>query len=547
MAYQSQSDAETKVLNALQRKLPTPWEIIPSTKYVTSEDDGPLRQGEFDVLVFHPEKGILLIEVKGGGIHYEGVSRKWYSMDRNEKTHPIKDPFEQAQKAERWLLGKIRDSGIFSDGHCPVPVGHAVFFPDIKWGDEPLPPNAARETVLDSSDLMDLEARADEIISRFRNERHTSLNKGEASHLRQRVLYPTCRVMPTLKSRIESDEIELVSMTDEQARLIDNFEDTKQIAIEGYAGTGKTQMAMEKAKLLYNEGLAVALLCYNRPLAEEMKKALISFSDRIYVNTYHGLCDDMCREAGLSFDVPEKGSPEAHDFWRETVPLLMVEAADKLGKKYDAIIVDEGQDFMSFWWDTLLDILADRDEGYFYIFFDSNQAIYQDEIRLPVKKAHMVLKKNCRNTRSIGELVCKMGGVKMNWPGHSVEGEAPVFTSYTTDDEQLEKIDSLVGDLLGKEDLTPEDIVCLSTHKRKKSCLAGVDKLAGVKLTEEILVPGEKIRFSSLHRFKGLEANVVILCDLVGDSDRIGDEHLYVATSRAKHRLYIFHDENWQY
>jgi hypothetical protein len=56
-----------------------------------------------------------LIEVKGGGIYYEGTSRKWYSMDRYEKDHEIKDPFEQAQKAERWLLKAIGESGIFAN------------------------------------------------------------------------------------------------------------------------------------------------------------------------------------------------------------------------------------------------------------------------------------------------------------------------------------------------------------------------------------------------------------------------------------------------
>ena len=37
------------------------------------------RTGETDFLVVHPDKGILVIEVKGGKIEYDNFSDSWYS------------------------------------------------------------------------------------------------------------------------------------------------------------------------------------------------------------------------------------------------------------------------------------------------------------------------------------------------------------------------------------------------------------------------------------------------------------------------------------
>lgn len=64
------------------------------------------------------------------------------------------------------------------------------------------------------------------------------------------------------------------------------------------------------------------------------------------------------------------------------------------------MIVDEGQDFSATVW-IVIEKLVSRD-GHFYIFFDPDQNLYQDELALP-KLAYppVSLNKNCRNTRKI--------------------------------------------------------------------------------------------------------------------------------------------------
>ena len=546
MHGQGQSDAEIKVQEALNRFLPRPYEILASTKYIYHEESGAMRDREFDILVFHPGKGIMIMEVKGGGIMYDGDKRTWLSHDRDGFWHEIKDPFEQAQTAARALYEKIKSSGIFKDGKVPIPVGHCVFFPDIHWGDAIMPMNADRSLVLDSSSLARLESAVSEVCYKFWATYHQQLTKEQAAVVKSRFIFPACRVMPTLKSRIESDEFELVKMTEEQYQVLDMLEEQRQIAIKGYAGTGKTLLAMEKARRLYHQGLRVALVCYNRPLADEIRKGLITMSDRITVDNFHRLAMKLCKQSGIDFMIPDDDEQASNKFWNEEAPVKMFEAISKSCVKYDAIIVDEGQDFLPDWWAALEEMLTDRGKGYFYVFFDPQQNIYRDKLTLPVTESQIVLKKNCRNTKKIGELVSKFGKVSLTWPVGAAEGEQPQFIQFNSIDDEAEKINVLVANLLTKQQLIPNDIVVLSVHSRKNSCLAGVKELAGVPITEELLLPGNKIRFSSLHRFKGLEANVVILCDVTIDPDRCSDEHLYVAISRAKHSIYIFHDKSWK-
>lgn len=541
----SLSRCEERVLKALQRELKPPYEILPSTKYVHRTNTGVLRDREFDILLFHPEKGILIIEVKGGGIRYDGEKKQWMRMDCDEGwTHIDSDPFEQAQSAATHLYKAIKDSGIFIDGKVPIPVGHAVFFPEIRWTSEVLPLHASKEVILDSSSFVEIGKKIDDIFRQFTEPYHKALTTQQIKAIKSQFLYPSCCVMPTLKSRIENDEVDIVKLTDEQYKILDMLEETSRIAIKGYAGTGKTLLAMEKARRLYREGARVLLACFNKPLAEEMAKSLIGMSDRIHVRHFHKLCFDFCRDAHVDFDVPEEDEARSH-FWNEEAPMLLLEAIEELKHSFDAIIVDEGQDFRSNWWDVLLELLNDKAKGTFYIFYDPCQMIYREGVKLPVDIAPIVLKTNCRNTRNIGRLVSRFGLPDMKWHESSVDGDAPKFFKYKTEVEELERVQMLVDDLMNKHQLIPNDIVCLSTHSRKNSCFRETADIAGVPLTEDLLLPGDNIRFSSLHKFKGLESNVVVMCDVSEYSDRFQKEHFYVGASRAKHRLFVFHDKKW--
>lgn len=77
MVFETRSGAERQVLEALQRQLPSSeYEILSCTEYTADRLKGGIIEGEIDVIIFSPKHNILVIEVKGGGIHYDGKARK---------------------------------------------------------------------------------------------------------------------------------------------------------------------------------------------------------------------------------------------------------------------------------------------------------------------------------------------------------------------------------------------------------------------------------------------------------------------------------------
>jgi hypothetical protein len=74
--------------------------------------DGPdgsregVCEGEADFLVLHPDLGMLVLEVKGGRIAFDGRTGAWTSTARDGRVYSIKDPFLQAQRSVKAIAAK---------------------------------------------------------------------------------------------------------------------------------------------------------------------------------------------------------------------------------------------------------------------------------------------------------------------------------------------------------------------------------------------------------------------------------------------------------
>ena len=80
----------------------------------------------------------------------------------------------------------------------------------------------------------------------------------------------------------------------------------------------------------------------------------------------------------------------------------------------------------------------------------------------------------------------------------------------------------------------------LSTRGPKLCPVYQAGKLGNFTLVQYPKEPGaNEVAFSSLQRFKGLEADAVILCDVQEGRGNCTPEHLYVGTSRARHALIV--------
>jgi hypothetical protein len=105
---------------------------------------------------------------------------------------------------------------------------------------------------------------------------------------------------------------------------------------------------------------------------------------------------------------------------------------------------------------------------------------------------------------------------------------------------QYDKVSSRVSALLAAG-LHSNQIILLGTRRLERSFLANRQEVARLPVRSfDEAVADDCLRYSTLHRFKGFEADVALLCDLGGNTHICTRRHVYVAASRAKHRLHTF-------
>ena len=165
-------------------------------------------------------------------------------------------------------------------------------------------------------------------------------------------------------------------------------------------------LAMAKAKQLASEGFETLLVCFNsalaRVLADETREVAERTGGRLHVRTFHQLAEDLGREAGT---LPDKPDPVTAEWFEETLPGGLDAAIDKLGPRFHAIVVDEGQDFDSGWLASLEGLLYDGREDVLYVFHDPAQSIFRDDQTGELGLTEYPLDFNCRNAKPIHDLI----------------------------------------------------------------------------------------------------------------------------------------------
>lgn len=161
------------------------------------------------------------------------------------------------------------------------------------------------------------------------------------------------------------------------------------------------------------------------------------------------------RTDGLSRD-------EQRRFWAEDAPFSLLQALengsyDRGG--WDAIIVDEAQDFFQEWWTILQTGL--RDEGTLSVFFDARQSIFDHGSPVPTDHmAHFPLRTNFWNTKEICQVVAKLGDIDLRPHRDCPEGEAPTVYQQPGPSKTQRKVGELIellADACGDKTCVPVD------------------------------------------------------------------------------------------
>jgi hypothetical protein len=203
---------------------------------------------------------------------------------------------------------------------------------------------------------------------------------------------PIRRRMADLGRRVET-------LTNEQVRVLDQARTIRRLRISGVAGSGKTLIAAEKAIRLSRAGQITLFLCHNPYLAKKLHE--LTAGTGVDVFAFGDWVSNLCGQK-----TSEQSTPWSY---YEEPPREHLDAAkDRLtshGGLYDAVIVDEGQDFRDEWWPLVDASLRSRETACLYIFHDDHQALLPYLKAYPFQEPVLDLSRNCRNAGRVHELM----------------------------------------------------------------------------------------------------------------------------------------------
>jgi len=536
----TRSPAESMLYQAFREQLDDAYIVFHHVAWLALDRRKHPRDGEADFVVAHPELGVLVLEVKGGTITRDMSSQRWTSTDLSGQVHTIKNPVEQAMKNKYSLLDQLKPTL-----HRFVDIGHAVGFPDVLVGEQFLGLDLPREIVLDQTDLPHLARwvrRTMEYWSAHAAEQHPPLGADGIQALIS-LLGKQWELRPALWEQFAAERQQFIRLTQEQFRLLDSLNRHRRVLILGFAGSGKTLLAVEKATRLARQGFRVLLTCYNRQLAIDLRKRL-GLKSRpghdLDIFNFHDLCMKLAQKAHVR--LPEATNTAA--FYEQFLPNALLEASKNPAWCYDAILVDEGQDFLESWWLPLQCLLHEPDDGILYIFYDDNQRLYDREQRFPIDQPPFHLTVNCRTTRRIHEQILAFYQGETAPVAHGPEGQPVAFLWYEDRSLLQEAVLAALQRLHREEAIPVKEMVVLTPFSQRTSRLKPQEASAGSVGLDWSPLRDNQVELETIHSFKGLERTVVVLVEIerwfTQGVKAIEIEHLlYVACSRACHYLLI--------
>ncbi len=312
------SRAEIDLYIALEQGLDGSYIVFHSVPWLGLDENRRPRDGETDFVIAHPQRGILVLEVKGGGIGYEQISGRWTSRDQSGTTHHIKDPFIQVKDSKYKLLDELKKSPNMPEEH--INIGHAVAFPEIRVGDSISGLNKPRDIILDQGDIDNISGWVGQALAYWRGN-HTqeemAPGEGVVGDLMD-MLGKSWELRPTLWGDFQREKEQLIQLTRQQYLTLNTLNRQRQACISGCAGSGKTTLAIEKARRLAKQNFRVLFTCYNKSLAADIRNKL-TVDDCLHVYNYHDLCYELAERAGVLPPMPEQSDSLLLALFRPTI------------------------------------------------------------------------------------------------------------------------------------------------------------------------------------------------------------------------------------
>lgn len=559
-----------------------------------------LKQRHPDFVVFHPRRGLLVLEVKDWKADtIKHADKTQFTLVTERGLAKENNPLLQA-RSYALEIGVVleRDralrhpQGTRHAGKLIMPWGWGVVLANItrKQFDEGALGDVLPEHLVICRDeiyeTVEPEAFQERLWAMFPQVFPVALTLPQIDRVRWH-LFPELRVEfgsgqfglfgPTDAAVRPLEIPDLVKVMDAQQEQLARSIGTEHRIIHGVAGSGKTMILGFRAMQLAREmDKPILVLCYNKTLAARLEQLVgeHGLSEKVQVYNFHKWCRKML--VAYHVDLPAQGSK---NFFEQMVQNVIdgVDRNQIPRFQYGAVLVDEGHDFEPDWYKLIVQMI-DPATNSLLVLYDDAQNIYGNTNRRKISWKSLgvqaqgrttILKLNYRNTLEILSVARVFAqdllqsrsedddGVPLIAPESAgCRGAVPELVRTDTASAQL---DVLIARLRDEHahGRAYSDIAVIYRNQWEGEKLHGIlqrmgipSRLADHAGKQTLFVVEDSVKLVTMHSSKGLEFPFVIIPGIGGlpkDGQSETDEArlLYVAMTRAtEHLLLIHHDDS---
>ena len=545
---------------------------------------GPL-QFHPDFIVFHPSRGILILEVKEWSFngYIQAIDRDtWRVLDvASGGVKSVKNPLEQARNHALQVIDclkldpQLRQEGTRWDGNICCSWSYGVVFPNITRKEFDLHGcgqviEASR--VICKDDMVpsvEGEAFQNQLWGMFQFPMRDKLSLPQIERIRGN-LFPELRVTSQANLfGVEEEGEALQSM-----RVMDLFQE--QLArslgeghrvIHGVAGSGKTMILAYRAEYLATASRKpVLVLCKSKPLAEKLANIMQrkGLEQKVHARSFHAWCGAQLRTFGQAVPA-QRTTPDAmFADWVDAV-IRAVDRNQIPRSQYAAVLIDEGHDFPAHWLKLAVQMI-DPETNSLLLLYDKAQSIFQrsketkfsfKEVGISAQGRTTFLRINYRNTRQIlatANLVAREllspqdadedGAPLIRPVGSGRDGDETIVIRLANRTLEWQRVSAQLQ-AAHKEGFSWSDMAVICHYNDR--CDEAKFELERKHIPCELLGAKsglDRVRILTIHTSKGLEFPVVVLPNMElmpsPSFDEIEEARLfYVAATRATHKLII--------
>jgi len=558
-----------------------------------------IRDREPDFMLFRRDFGLIIFEIKDWSLdQIEEADDKRFIIFKNNKRETNSNPLHQAKGYRNRTFDKIREDGTLISSHpkfkgkIRIPINYGAVFTNInkhEYQQTELPDVCAIEKLFFWDDLHPASPICNDktgacfseaIEKRFPQLFPCKITDYDVNNLRQ-IIYKNVKIEHPEREKIkplEEQRERLRVLDTNQESIARQFNGGHRI-LKGPSGSGKTIILVHKAAFLlqYEPKIKkILFVCYNLTLINYVKRLFLNKNiplgkDGVEVYGFYDLCGEILDE--------EVDHQNSDNKYYETITELTFQELENNQLKYDAILVDEGQDYSDAMFKVIKALLNENTDN-LTIALDDNQNIYKRKrswknlgINVAGKrtqKIDVVYRYTVELTEFFNQFVQKSENLIPDvedaqiemFPGfYDSHGPAPLIVQFSDIEEIIDFVTNKTIELRTNNGIPFSEIALIyASNYYYEPALpdlpnAFIDAFQSkgiffnwvsedVRAKKAYDITTNSVTLSSIHSIKGLDYYCVFLVGLgLMEEKRWTEEQIerltYVAVTRARNQLYM--------